>query len=376
MSIDKRPNGRWRARYRGLDGRERSKHFDRKADAIRYEATQKAAVARGDWLDPAAGTITFAEWAEEWLKTKSVQPGTLADYESIVRGRLNPRWGSYPLKRLGQVEIAQWVKELHDSGLRPATVRGSLVVMKMILKVAVESERLPKSPAAHLKAPQVSPRKPQVLTHEQVFTLARAAGEYETLILLLAYTGLRWGEATALKTLDIDLVEQVLHVDKAFSDVRGALLLGPTKTHQRRLVPLPRFLIPRLEDHLRDRPEGALVFTASGNTPLRLSNFRAKHFNPARRAARLPWVTPHALRHTAASLAIAAGADVKVVQAMLGHKTAAMTRDVYADYFPSNRRSVADRLSDAAEAAVGNPEDSNVVELPRRSDDDDEANRA
>lgn len=337
---------------------------------MKFEAVQKAAVTRGDWLDPARSKITFAEWAEEWLKTKTVQPGTLADYESVVRGRLIPRWGTYQLRQLGQVEIAQWLKDLSDSGLRPATVRGSLIVMKMILKVAVESERLPKNPATHLKTPTVHPRKPQVLTHPQVFALADAAGAYRTFILLLAFTGLRWGEATALQTRHVDLVNRVVHVDRAFSDVRGALLLGPTKTHQQRLVPLPRILVPLLADQVKGRGEDALVFTADGRTPLRLSNFRAKHFNPARATAGLPWVTPHTLRHTAASLAIAAGADVKVVQAMLGHKTAAMTLDVYADHFPSNRQSVADLMSDAAEAAMGAMRQEDVVvQLPgeRRS---------
>lgn len=102
MSIEQRPNGKWRARYRGLDGREHSKQFVKKADAVRFEALQKAAVARGDWLDPARSTITFAEWSEEWLSTKSVRPGTLADYESIVHGRLVPRWGTYQPRHAGR----------------------------------------------------------------------------------------------------------------------------------------------------------------------------------------------------------------------------------------------------------------------------------
>lgn len=373
MSIDKRPNGKWRARYRGLDGREHSKQFDRKADAERFQALQKAAVTRGEWVDPARGAITLDKWADEWLKTKSGSPKTLEGYESIVRCRIKPRWGGYQLKKLSHVEIAQWLRELLDSGLRPATVRSSYIVLNMMLNVAVDEERLPKNPAARVKPPAVYPRKPQVLTHEQVHALAAAAGEYRPFILLLGYTGLRWGEATALKVRDIDLIERVVHVDLAYSDVGGELLLGPTKTHQRRLVPLPGFLVPVLQEHLRGRYESALAFTAGRGTPLRMSNFRHKHFNPARKAARLPWVTPHTLRHTAASLAIAAGADVKLVQNMLGHKTAAMTLDVYADFYPSSRHTVAELLSTAAEEAMGFTDCGNVIEMPRRDEEERKA---
>jgi integrase len=285
MSIDKRPDGKWRARYRGLDGREHSKHFDRKADAEKFQAIQKAAVARGDWINPAGGAITFAEWSKEWLKTKSVRPKTLVGYESTLGVHLIPRWGTYRLRHIGHVEIAQWLRELLDGGLRPATVRSAYIVLTMILNLAVEAELLPKNPARKVKAPTVHPRKPQVLTQEQVFALAEAAGDYRTFILLLAYTGLRWGEATALQRSHFDLGNRVVHVDRAFSDVPGMLLPGPTKNHQRRIVPLPSFLIPLLEEQFRGRAVDGLAFTAPGGGPLHLSNFRHKYFDPARVSA-------------------------------------------------------------------------------------------
>lgn len=365
MSITQRSNGKLQARYRGLDGREHAKQFDRKGDAQRWEATQKAAVARGDWIDPAAGNISLAEFAQQWLSTKNVQPRTTVGYEGILSSRVLPRWGSYPLKRITSIGVAQWLRAMADEGLSAARIRACHRVLSMILKLAVDSDRIPKNPVSLVKAPAARPRKPQVLTHEEVFALAEACDPYTTFVLLLAYTGLRWGEATALRVSDVDLVSGRVTVERAFADVRGRLVIGPTKTHRSRWVPLPAFLTPRLAEVARNQQGEDLIFVSDLGTPLRLSNFRKKHWDPAREVAGLPTVTPHVLRHTAATNAIAAGADVKTVQAMLGHENAAMTLNVYADFFPSNRHDVADRLSAAAEAVLNaHSRKNNVIPLP------------
>jgi hypothetical protein len=84
---------------------------------------------------------------------------------------------------------------------------------------------------------------------------------------------------------------------------------------------------------------------------LRNNNFRRRVFGPAASSVGLPELTPHDSRHTAASLAVAAGANVKAVQRMLGHASAAMTLDVYADLFGDDMDAVADRLDEAAAAS-------------------------
>ena len=96
---------------------------------------------------------------------------------------------------------------------------------------------------------------------------------------------------------------------------------------------------------------GDLVFTSSRGAPLRNHNFRARVFAPAAAAIGVPQLTPHDLRHTAASLAVQAGANVKAVQRMLGHASAAMTLDVYAGLFGDDLDAVADRLDEAAARA-------------------------
>ena len=123
---------------------------------------------------------------------------------------------------------------------------------------------------------------------------------------------------------------------------------GTPKTHQHRSVPIPRSLVDDLAAHLAGRGPDDLVFASPRGAPLRNQNFRARVFGPAAVAIGIPELTPHDLRHTAASLAVQAGANVKAVQRMLGHASAAMTLDVYAGLFGDDLDAVAERLDEAA----------------------------
>ncbi|HET8601360.1 MAG TPA: site-specific integrase [Segeticoccus sp.] len=127
-------------------------------------------------------------------------------------------------------------------------------------------------------------------------------------------------------------------------------MTGTPKTHQRRSVPVPRFLTDDLARLGAGKGPEEYLFTAPQGGPLRLMNFRRRVFDPAVRAAGLDGLTPHELRHTAASLAVSAGANVKDVQRMLGHSSAAMTLDVYAGLFEDGLDAVADRMDALAGA--------------------------
>ena len=185
------------------------------------------------------------------------------------------------------------------------------------------------------------------MTHEQVAQLAEACSPYQTLIRVLAYSGLRWGEVAALRVHRVDLLRRRLEVDEANTEVGGHVVQGTTKNHQRRSVPIPRFLADDLAQHLAGKKPDDLVFTSPAGGVLRNTNFRPRFFDPAAQRAGLAGLTPHELRHTAASLAVQAGANVKVVQQMLGHASASMTLDVYAGLFADNLDEVAERLDQA-----------------------------
>jgi integrase len=166
-------------------------------------------------------------------------------------------------------------------------------------------------------------------------------------VTVLAYAGLRWGEAAALRAGRVDLARRRLEIVEATAEVRGEVIFGTPKTHQRRSVPFPRFLTEPLVQQIAGKTADELVFTSPEGQVLRNTNFRRRVFDRAADEVGLPGLTPHELRHTAASLAVAAGANVKAVQQMLGHASAAMTLDVYAGLFADDLDAVADRLDEA-----------------------------
>ena len=133
-------------------------------------------------------------------------------------------------------------------------------------------------------------------------------------------------------------------VEGSLAEVNGRLVFGTTKAHASRSVPVPGFLREHLATAMTGKGRDDLLFTSPQSEPLRLSNFRQRVFDPAVCSAGLDGLTPHGLRHTAASLAVNSRANVKSVQRMLGHASAAMTLDVYADLFDDELDDVAGRL--------------------------------
>ena len=150
---------------------------------------------------------------------------------------------------------------------------------------------------------------------------------------------------------DVDLLRRRLTVARSVTDVDGHLVFGDPKTHQCRQVPVPRFLVEALAAACAGRGPDELVFTSPAGGVLRNNNWRWRAFDPAAARVGLHGLTPHELRHTAASLAVSAGANVKAVQRMLGHASAAMTLDVYSGLFGDDLDVVAERL-DALAAEV------------------------
>lgn len=186
------------------------------------------------------------------------------------------------------------------------------------------------------------------LSHQEVNALAQAAGDYRVAVLLLSYCGLRWGDLAALKVSRVDLPRHRRSVAEAVSEVRGKLIWGTPKSHQARSVPIPGFLVADLTVAMAGKAPDALIFVSRRGAVPRNLNFRRDVFDPAATAVGLDGLTPHELRHTAASLAVSAGANVKAVQRMLGHASAAMTLDVYSGLFEDDLDGVAERLDAGA----------------------------
>jgi integrase len=352
--IEKRPDRPkpWRIRYRDPTGRERSRSFARKADAERFMATVQADLIRGDWTDPRLSRTTLGEWSQRWLRTKAhLKPKTLAGYRSNLRAHVLPTFGDYQLRHIDRMAVEEWIADLQASGLGPSGVRQARQVLGAMLTLAVGAGYLTTNPVDGTAAPRIPEPEMLFLDADQVDSLADTIRQpYGTLVYVLAYGGLRWGEAAALRRRRCDLDRARIHVAESLADVGGRLHFGPTKTHRRRIVPIPGFLrdllVEHLDSHVPDEPS-ALVFTTPNGTPLRNSNFRRQIWYPAIDKAGLPeGLRIHDLRHTCASLLAAAGATPKAVQAHLGHSSITVTMDRYTHLFPSDVDNLVRRLDD------------------------------
>jgi len=207
---------------------------------------------------------------------------------------------------------------------RPSHVRDTVGVLAGVLGLAVRDRRLPSNPAHGVDLPRIKKRRRRYLTAPEVEELADAAGPNCRLpVLVLAYCGLRWCELAALRLGCVDFLRRRFVIAEAMTEVNGRLVWGSPKSHEARSVPIPRVLIDDLAAQVAGKDRDDLVFTTSTGAPLRNRNARRSWFDEAAAAIGKPGLTPHELRPTAASLAVSAGANVKAVQAMLGHASAA-----------------------------------------------------
>lgn len=350
---------RYRVRYRTPDNRQTDKRgFRTKRDAQRFANTVEVAKFKGEYVNPADARRTLDDLGQAWLVRQKgyLKPSGYAVMEASWRVRVKPRWGRVALGDIKPTAVQGWMTELGQAtestkALGPAAIKRAHYVLSQILADAVTDNLIPKNPAAGLKLPKTSRKRPVYLTHRHVNDLADAAGEYSTLVLLLAYTGMRWGEAIGLRVADLDLLRKraVIHENAVQSG--NSIHVGTPKSHKQRSIPLPEFLVPLLARQCEEKGRVDLLFGDGDHVrrPHPVSGWFAK----AVTASKVPRVTPHDLRHTAASLAVSAGANVKAVQRMLGHASAAMTLDLYADLFDDDLEAVAVALDKArADAAL------------------------
>lgn len=353
-SIEKRTrDGKvtWQARWRDPDGCQRKRTFGRRTDAERYLTSVSARLLDGSYVDPARARMTVGEWAAPWIAGRShLKPKTLASYESLLRTRVLPTWATVPLVRVTHSEVVAWVAAMRREGLSASRTRQAYHLLTSMLDDAVKDNRLPRNPAAGVDLPRLPVTERRYLSHAQVADLATACGPDRLLVLVLAYCGLRWGEAAALRVRRVDLLRRRIEVAESVVDINGRLVFGSPKSHQARSVPVPRFLVDDLAEHLAGKAPDGLVFGSARGAVLRVQNFRRRSFDRAASSLGLDGLVPHELRHTAASLAIGSGASVKGVQSMLGHASATLTLDRYGHLLGDELDAVADRLDAAYRA--------------------------
>lgn len=349
---------RWRVTVIGLDGERETEAFDRKVDAEIYLNAANSRLVTGTYVTEKAGMVTVADVWEVYLSHQKAG-GTRERRVSGWNKWVEPRWANVLVRDVQRSAVKSWIVAMGNQGAKPTTVENAMEVLRGVLSVAVEDKRLASNPAAGHTLPARTEPPKVYLAHPQVWTLGDTIDpRYRTLVLFLAYTGLRFGEAAALTVHDLNLLRRQVHVRQQVTEVGGKLTWTPTKGKQARHVPIPKFLLESLAKQCEGKKREDLVFTAPKGGTLRLNSWRDRTWNTAVDTLRAvdadgeahadyPDATPHDLRHTAASLAVQAGANVKALQIMLGHKSATLTLDTYADLFSEDLEQVAATLDKA-----------------------------
>jgi hypothetical protein len=193
----------WRAGYRGPDGREHSKSFERKIDAERWLRSELQKADLGIWVDPEAGKIVLEDWSAIWMSRRvGLTEKTRVGYQGILNSRVLPTFGVIPLRKVTRTAVAGWVSGMSNEGLSPSRVRNCFNVLAACLDAAVNEGLVGRNPARGAELPaQAAQAEHRYLTAQQVDDLASSVPTLadRSLILTLAYGGLRWGEAVALR---------------------------------------------------------------------------------------------------------------------------------------------------------------------------------
>jgi integrase len=372
--VERRAKDTWRARYRGPDGRERSKTFQRKIDAERFLTSMEASKLRGDWIDPAAGRMTLSAFSAEWMATVvHLRPTTRYRYESLLRVHIAPALGNLSLSTIRPLDVQSFVSKLRDQGLSGTTVRHAYVLLAEILNAAQRDGRIARNPATGVVPPPRRRQEQRFLNAAEVWDLAEAVEpRYRALVLTGVYGALRWGELAGLKVSRLRLLERRIDVVEGVSEVGGRLIWGPPKTGTR-TVSIPAPLAEEIALHLSAFPPDGerLVFTSPGGGLLRYANFYRRVWQPAVEKTDLAPLRPHDLRHTAVALAIQAGAHPKEIQELCGHASITTTLNTYGHLFDSLQDRLAERLADtfrASRAAWARPDVAAGASAPVRSD--------
>lgn len=354
---------RWRARYVDDTGKEHAKGFGRKADAQNWLNKQVSDQVTGTWVDPAMSGVTFGTMAEKWYATKGHRaPKTVAGYRSLLDTIVLPRWKDTPLREVTFEDLQAWISELatggsvrfEGRGLSASRVRQTHQLVGAVLRFAVRAKHLPSDPTKDMDLPTLPDVEQRYMTHEQLHRVAVASGRLRTLVLVLGYCGLRFGEAAALQVGDVDTDARRIRVRRSVTYVRKTgLVEGATKNHTSRTVPVPEFVAKLLETEMKGRQTSALMFpSARGGGYLTLGQARYTFLKAAAAVEGCDGVRLHDCRHTCASLAISSGANIKVVQKLLGHKSAVLTLDKYGHLFPDDLDAVAAAFNTAAKATA------------------------
>ncbi|HET9140543.1 tyrosine-type recombinase/integrase [Actinophytocola sp.] len=324
------PSGRWQARYPGPDGllRPAPKTFETKRAAASWLADQQAEINRDEWIDPDAGKVTLAEYGSSWIRERPLAETTRERYEFAFRLHVVPYLGDLAVSDVKDARVRAWRQQLVDKEVGQATRAKAYRVLRAILNTAVDDQLIRRNPCRIPKAGDDGSTERKTLTVDEVFRVAEAIKpRYRTLVLLGAFTSLRFGELAALTRADLDMTTGDVSVSRSQAELRGGrrLIKAPKSAAGVRVVSIPKVIRPEVMAHLEEyvgAGPDAVVFVGPKGGQLRRHNFR----NVWLAALVKGGITKtdvhfHDLRHTGNDLAARAGASTRELMSRMGHSS-------------------------------------------------------
>jgi len=344
----------------GPDGRRRQVSKGGHSTKAAAEAAMTSVMTdarRGAWAEPRAGATTLCEYATSWLEDHpGLRPRTRELYESLLRRHILSALGQHKLSAITPALIRSW----HSGLVRadkpgPVTVAKCYRLLRTILGTAVADEVIVKNPCNLKGAGVERSAECPVATVAQVYALADAVEpRFKLLVLMAAFTGLRFGELAGLRRRALDPFQGTVTVSEVLTELAGGrLIVGPPKSEAgRRTVAIPPHLLPEVEAHLAAcgsvDPE-ALVFTGERGAPLTRARWSIK-WREACRTAGVERMHFHDLRHSGNTMAAATGASTKELMARMGHSSVRAAL-LYQHATADRDRAIAAALSDMVSRA-------------------------
>lgn len=353
-----------RVRYR-VDGRNKARSFDNRDQAERWKALLDAvgvAKAEAALAQPVTTKVrTVAEQVAHHIDhLTGIEDGTRSDYRVYLERDIAPRLGNIPITLLTEDDVAAWVNYL-DKDRTPPLARKSIAnrhsLLSAALRSAVRADLVTRNVAEGVRMPtrDADDGEMVTLTLPEVWQFVAGAKkpEHRPLLLFLFGTGVRFGEATALRVRDVDVDNGLARIRRAWkhTDGNGHKLGTPKSRRSIRTIVFGRAVADAIRPLLDGRPADAFLFTNSRGGPIRRTNFHGDVWTPALRTfagdtsrtiqgargrPRIEWtpgpgkrVTPHDARHTYASLQLARGRSMVFVQRQLGHENINTTVNTY-----------------------------------------------
>jgi integrase len=331
------PSGKWQATVR-LPGGKRATRTDALkrvvADWARDEETR---IARGEWRDQRTGRVNFEEWRDRFLTARVVEPETARRDRGVIANHLNPQWAGWRLPAITRIEVAGWVKRMETDGVGVHAIRHSFNLLSTMLNAALDEGIITDNPCRRVTLPAAPPKLPEWFTREQVDAIAgQLPQQHAAATRLMAWVGLRWGEAGGLRVGDVAFLRRRLQVVGVNSQ-NGRWKEYPKSSKSRREIPVPPHVLEELAPVAGGRPPTELMFRTERPfrgqlRPWSGANWRARWYEAIddARAAHpgldIPAHSPHALRHSAASWLVQDGVPLYDVQRLLGHESFAVTQ--------------------------------------------------